>query len=109
MELLRPPSLMYIEPKDKQVIEPLPETVEMHTGQRDIKRRQRLSTEQLTQLEAEYLRDPTWSTEQTKQIAQRLQLNRIKVYKWGWDRKRQDTPVMLQESSNKTNDQLEKA
>lgn len=46
-----------------------------------------MSDEQKAILEAEYLKDPEWTTPRITQIARRLQLNRTKIYKWHWDRK----------------------
>ena len=59
-----------------------PKTFEKPKG-----RRTRMSDEQKAVLEAEYLKDPEWTTPRITQIARRLQLNRTKIYKWHWDRK----------------------
>ena len=37
-------------------------------------------------LEAEYQRDPNWTTSSMKVLAARLSFKRTKVYKWFWDR-----------------------
>ena len=42
-------------------------------------------------LEQEYQRDANWDTEKIAEIADRLGLNRTKVYKWSWDRRKKDT------------------
>ncbi len=39
-------------------------------------------------LESEYLKNPDWDTWKTRELADRLGLNRIKVYKWHYIRKR---------------------
>ena len=53
-------------------------------------RRRRLNSEQALVLEQEYLRNPQWSTARITSLAKRLRLGRTKVYKWSWDRKKQD-------------------
>ena len=50
--------------------------------------RRRLTQEQIDVLESEYLKDPVWETKQITKLARRLKLNRTKVYKWHWDRKK---------------------
>ena len=49
-----------------------------------------MSKDQLKILESEYLRESNWSLQKTKQIALRIDLDRVKVYKWHYDRKRRD-------------------
>ena len=41
-------------------------------------------------LEVEYQRNPNWHSSFITSLAQRLQLNRTKVYKWSWDRKKKE-------------------
>ena len=41
-------------------------------------------------LEQEYQQDANWDTEKIAEIAERLGLNRTKVYKWSWDRRKKD-------------------
>ena len=41
-------------------------------------------------LEHEYQRNSNWSTARITQIAKRLKLNRTKIYKWSWDRKKKE-------------------
>jgi len=49
-----------------------------------------MSKDQLLFLEEEYQKQPNWSLAHTKSIAQGLDLDRVKVYKWHYDRKRRD-------------------
>ena len=41
-------------------------------------------------LENAYQNNSDWSRDFVKQTAIRLGLNRVKVYKWHWDRKKKD-------------------
>ena len=41
-------------------------------------------------LENAFLVDPNWSKRYVKELALSLQLNRVKVYKWHWDRKKKE-------------------
>ena len=45
---------------------------------------------QLDMLENAYQNNSDWSRDFVKQTAIRLGLNRVKVYKWHWDRKKKD-------------------
>ncbi len=49
-----------------------------------------MNQDELNFLEAEYLKDSDWDTEKTRQLAFKIGLNRIKIYKWHYDRKKQD-------------------
>ena len=42
-------------------------------------------------LEAEHLRSANWSSARITAVARHLGLNRTKVYKWSWDRKKKDS------------------
>ena len=55
---------------------------------KEIQRRKRMTKEQCEILEAEFQRNPNWTGAQVKEIAQRMQLKRVKIYKWSWDRKK---------------------
>ena len=37
-------------------------------------------------LESEFVLNPTWDYLLTKALSERLQINRIKIYKWHYDR-----------------------
>ena len=53
------------------------------------KHRQRLTYEQLTILEVEFLKKSDWSDHgHLSRIAKRLGLTKSKIYKWNWDRKK---------------------
>ena len=54
------------------------------------RRRRRMTKEQSQILESEFMRDHNWSTAKIKAIAERIQLGRVKVYKWSWDRKKKE-------------------
>ena len=58
-----------------------------------------MTEEQKELLEREYERNPTnWSTADINRLADRLGLNRTKVYKWHWDhRKRQTAEAQSQQ------------
>jgi len=47
-----------------------------------------LSREQKQFLEAKHLAAPLWSKKQVNEYAIQLRLNRTKVYKWHWDRRK---------------------
>ena len=57
---------------------------------REKRRRTRMTKEQIQILENEFQRDHNWSTAKIKEIAVRVQLGRVKVYKWSWDRKKKE-------------------
>ena len=52
-----------------------------------------MTVEQLNLLEAEFQSNPIWNTKRTKNIAESLNINRVKVYKWHYDRKRRDVTI----------------
>ena len=55
------------------------------------KRRQRLTYEQSFVLEQEFLKNPDWSSRNfLTKLAKRLCLQKSKIYKWNWDRKKKD-------------------
>lgn len=56
--------------------------------QREFQRRKRLTREQLRLLLIEFERDSSWTKKQVAHFAARMGLERVKVYKWGWDRKK---------------------
>ena len=62
--------------------------------------RQRLRSEQIAMLEVEYQRNPNWHSSFITSLAQRLQLNRTKVYKWSWDRKKKEEAQTTQQSQS---------
>ena len=47
-----------------------------------------MTSEQLDFLENEFQRDPDWKLAKTRQLATELQIDRIKIYKWHYDRKK---------------------
>ena len=49
-----------------------------------------MRSEQIAMLEVEYQRNPNWHSSFITSLAQRLHLNRTKVYKWSWDRKKKE-------------------
>ena len=53
-------------------------------------RRARLTSDQHAVLENAFLIDPNWSKRYVKELALSLNLNRVKVYKWHWDRKKKE-------------------
>lgn len=48
----------------------------------------RLTREQTHLLEIEHQRDNNWTTRHVTEIARRMGLNRTKIYKWQWERKK---------------------
>ena len=52
------------------------------------RRRARLKKEQKAILEQELSLKPNWDTNDTRRIAEKLGINRIKVYKWHYDQKK---------------------
>ena len=50
----------------------------------------RLNAEQQQILELEYQKQQNWGTEKIKELANRLNLGRTKVYKWNWDRRKKE-------------------
>ena len=44
-------------------------------------------------LEHQYLRKSNWKTKDTKRLAKLLQINRIRIYKWHYDKKRKESGV----------------
>lgn len=51
-------------------------------------RRRRMTFEQAETLEHEWRKDQAWTSQRISSIAKRLGLNRTKVYKWTWDRRK---------------------
>ena len=49
-----------------------------------------MNAEQKQLLEAEYQRSANWSTATISGLARRLGLSHTKVYKWNWERKKND-------------------
>ena len=52
--------------------------------------RHRLNHEQRQFLEQRFRRNPNWSTEFVKELANRLNITFQKVYKWNWDRRQKE-------------------
>ena len=50
-----------------------------------------MNSDQINYLENQYQQGVNWGTNQITFISQRLRLDRTKVYKWLWDRRRKDT------------------
>ena len=57
-------------------------------AKRVVRRRHRIKGEQQRILESEFARDSSWLPAQVRQLANRLDYDYVKVYKWGWDRKK---------------------
>ena len=51
-------------------------------------RRQRLTADQHRMLEAEFQKDANWTIRKTRELSTKLALDRTKIYKWNYDRKR---------------------
>ena len=51
-------------------------------------RRHRLTLNQVKILESAFLNDPEWSKQDVKELAAGLDLSRVKIYKWHYDRKK---------------------
>ena len=47
-----------------------------------------LSEMQKSILEANFEKDPNWCPRKIQELSEKLDLPRIKVYKWNWDHKR---------------------
>ena len=52
--------------------------------------KKRVSKQAKQVLENEYKKNPTWSKQLVNQLAAKLDLDRTKVYKWNWDRKKKE-------------------
>ena len=53
-------------------------------------RRRHLNEQQQTVLEREYQKNPRFDSDRVVVLAKQLGLNRTKVYKWGWDRRKKE-------------------
>ena len=60
----------------------------------------RMTMAQSHLLEIEFQRNPNWTSAQVKAIAERMELSRVKVYKWGWDRKKKEIAYYAALSNN---------
>lgn len=56
--------------------------------------RMRLSEVVVGILEAEYLRNPNWTSSEMYALADRTGLKKVKVYKWMWDRKKKESKLL---------------
>ena len=56
-------------------------------------------------LESKYLMQPNWTTAQMKQLARQMNLSRVKIYKWNWDRKRRAATVIPNQGNLSGTDQ----
>ena len=54
-------------------------------------------------LEAEYQKQSDWNIAKTKELSTRLNLSRVKIYKWHYDRKRKEVQDMAQTTPNDSN------
>ena len=71
------------------------------------KRRQRLTQEQQLVLEQEFLRQPDWSRRGVlHNLSKRLGLQRSKIYKWNWDRKKKELATQKAQASSSAPEQL---
>ena len=66
-------------------------------------RRNRMTLAQSHLLEIEFQRDPNWTNARVKAIAERMQLGRVKVYKWGWDRKKKENRLTITATADSNN------
>ena len=53
-------------------------------------RRRHLNEQQQIVLEREYQKNPRFDSDRVVVLAKQLGLNRTKVYKWGWDRRKKE-------------------
>ena len=53
-------------------------------------RRRHLNEKQQILLEREYQKNPRFDSDRVVLLAKQLGLNRTKVYKWGWDRRKKE-------------------
>ena len=53
-------------------------------------RRRHLNEQQQVALEREYQINPRFDSDRVVALAKQLGLNRTKVYKWGWDRRKKE-------------------
>ena len=53
-------------------------------------RRRHLNEQQQIVLEKEYQKNPRFDSDRVVVLAKQLGLNRTKVYKWGWDRRKKE-------------------
>eukprot|EP00347_Sterkiella_histriomuscorum_P006323 403353194 len=51
--------------------------------------------EQVRVLTQEFKQNPKWNREKIREIAQRIQMKEIQVYKWNWDQKEREKKVMF--------------
>ena len=65
------------------------------TRQKEKLRRRRLSKIEMNLLEAEYQKQSDWNIAKTKELSTRLNLSRVKIYKWHYDRKRKEFSEMV--------------
>ena len=45
-----------------------------------------MTKEQLKILNYKYLKNPNWSSFDITAVAERLEISRVKIYKWLWDK-----------------------
>ena len=55
---------------------------------REIQHRHRLRRDEHAILEAEFQKDSSWDRNQIRRLSQQLKLPHVKVYKWGFERKK---------------------
>ena len=91
-----------VEPKElepsytQSEVDALPESsIKSIFRRRPNRRRHRLTRLEVAVLEVEYQREPRWDKRKTKELAQRYDLDRVKIYKWHYDRKKKDARLNI--------------
>eukprot|EP00347_Sterkiella_histriomuscorum_P018737 403344370 len=64
------------------------------------KKRQRKNKQQLKILENEYAKNPDWTREYIRKLAESLGLSECQVYKWRWDQLKKINPELTHDSMN---------
>lgn len=59
-------------------------------GNRQKQRRLRLTADQIAILEAEFQKNANWTSKDMAKLSTRLAVEKSKIYKWNWDRKRKE-------------------
>ena len=52
--------------------------------------KKRLTEDEKEILEQEFQKNPNWGKVTIRKLAERLDLDRTKIYKWNWDRKKME-------------------
>ena len=59
-------------------------------GNRTKQRRLRLTGDQIAILESEFQKNANWTSKDMVKLSTRLAVEKSKIYKWNWDRKRKE-------------------